>query len=490
MAEEELIARRKEKIEELKKSGLSPYSDEFKVTASVKEVIDKFGSLSGEELTQRRDELALAGRVMSVRDFGKVAFFHLKDGSGAIQAYAAAETLGEEQFLFFKKLDVGDIVGIRGAPFRTKTGELTLKLSALKLLTKSVRPLPEKWHGLTDIEVRYRQRYLDLIANPAVREVFQKRARIVDFLRQFLKDRGFLEVETPMMHGTPGGAAARPFKTYHNALGLELYLRIAPELYLKRLLVGGLERVFEINRNFRNEGLSSEHNPEFTMLEFYLAYADYEELMTLTEEMLSSLAYELFGDTKVKYQGSEIDLTPPWERITLTEALQRKGGLPEEILTDPEALVQMSQELGAGGPGEGPAKALVSLFEKLVEPKLIQPTFVLDYPTEVSPLARRSEKDPEVVERFELFIAGKEIANAFSELTDPQDQRERFLRQSRVQGPEEEGHPLDEEFVKALEYGMPPAAGEGIGIDRLVMVFTDSPSIRDVILFPQLRPER
>lgn len=490
MAEEELIAKRREKIEALKKSGLSPYCDEFRVTSSAREIIEKFAPFSAEELAKEETEWALAGRIMAVRDFGKAAFFQLKDTSGAIQAFVSQETLGKEPLALFKKLDIGDIVGIKGTPFRTKTGELTLKVSSLILLTKSLRPLPEKWHGLSDIEVRYRQRYLDLIVNPAVSEIFLKRARIVDFVRQFLKDRGFMEVETPMMHGTPGGAAARPFKTHHNALEMELYLRIAPELYLKRLLVGGLERVFEINRNFRNEGLSSEHNPEFTMLEFYMAYADYNDLMALTEEMLSSLASELLGTTKINYQGAEIDLAPPWERISLREALKTKGGVPEEVLSNAGALVEMSQETGVCGPGARPGKALVSLCEKLVEPKLIQPTFVLDYPTEVSPLARRSEKDPELVERFELFIAGKEIANAFSELTDPLDQRERFREQAKVKGAEGEGHPMDEDFVKALEYGMPPAAGEGIGIDRLVMVLTDSPSIRDVILFPQLRPER
>lgn len=490
MAEEELIAKRREKIEALKEAGLSLYCDEFRVTSSAREITEKFGPLSAEELAKEEAEWALAGRIMSIRDFGKASFFHLKDASGAVQAFVSQETSGKDQFIFFKKLDIGDIVGVKGVPFRTRTGELTLKVSFLRLLTKSLRPLPEKWHGLTDIEVRYRQRYLDLIANPAVKEVFLKRARIVDFIRQFLKDQGFLEVETPMMHGTPGGAAARPFKTYHNALEMELYLRIAPELYLKRLLVGGLERVFEINRNFRNEGLDSEHNPEFTMVEFYLAYADYNDLMALTEEMLSSLALELLGTTKVKYQGSEIDLTPPWERITLGEALIKKGGVPQRVLTDAGALIQMSQELGVCGPETGPGKALASLLEKLVVPKLVHPAFVLDYPTEVSPLARRSERDPEVVERFELFIAGKEIANAFSELTDPLEQRERFREQTKAKEAEGEGHPMDEEFLKALEYGMPPAAGEGIGIDRLVMILTDSPSIRDVILFPQLRPER
>ena len=490
MGEDALIAKRIDKISQLRASGVSPYSNNFRVGIGTKQIRDRFDSLSADELASLNEEFALAGRIITRRDFGKATFFHLKDGSGMLQAYISRDTVSEDTYFLLKKLDIGDIVGIKGRPFRTRTGELTIEVHSLTLLTKALRSLPEKWHGLTDIEIRHRQRYLDLLANPEVKEVFVKRARMVEFIRRFLTARGFLEVETPMMQDIPGGAAARPFKTYHNALGIELFLRIAPELYLKRLLVGGMDRVFEINRSFRNEGISSEHNPEFTMLEFYMAYADYHDLMSLTEEMFSSLALEIFSRAGISFQGNEIDLTPPWQRLSLRQALIDKGGVAERILDDPGQLIQMCQELGVPlEPGEGAGKALTTLFEKLVEEKLIQPTFVIDYPVEVSPLAKRSEKDPEVVERFELFIAGKEIGNAFSELTDPLDQRERFVEQARKR-PAEEAVSVDEDFLAALEYGMPPAAGEGIGIDRLVMLFTDSPSIREVVLFPQLRPVR
>ncbi|MEE8448704.1 MAG: lysine--tRNA ligase [Thermodesulfobacteriota bacterium] len=490
MGEDALIAKRIDKISQLRARGVSPYSNNFRVDIGTKQIRDRFDSLSADELASLNEEFALAGRIITRRDFGKATFFHLKDGSGMLQAYISRDTVSEDTYFLLKKLDIGDIVGIKGRPFRTRTGELTIEVHSLTLLTKALRSLPEKWHGLTDIEIRHRQRYLDLLANPEVKEVFVKRARMVEFIRRFLTARGFLEVETPMMQDIPGGAAARPFKTYHNALGIELFLRIAPELYLKRLLVGGMDRVFEINRSFRNEGISSEHNPEFTMLEFYMAYADYHDLMSLTEEMFSSLALEIFSRAGISFQGNEIDLTPPWQRLSLRQALIDKGGVAERILDDPGQLIQMCQELGVPlEPGEGAGKALTTLFEKLVEEKLIQPTFVIDYPVEVSPLAKRSEKDPEVVERFELFIAGKEIGNAFSELTDPLDQRERFVEQARKR-PAEEAVSVDEDFLAALEYGMPPAAGEGIGIDRLVMLFTDSPSIREVVLFPQLRPVR
>ncbi len=490
MGEDALIAKRIDKISQLRARGVSPYSNNFRVGIGTKQIRDRFDSLSADELASLNEEFALAGRIITRRDFGKATFFHLKDGSGMLQAYISRDTVSEDAYFLLKKLDIGDIVGIKGRPFRTRTGELTIEVHSLTLLTKALRSLPEKWHGLTDIEIRHRQRYLDLLANPEVKEVFVKRARMVEFIRRFLTARGFLEVETPMMQDIPGGAAARPFKTYHNALGIELFLRIAPELYLKRLLVGGMDRVFEINRSFRNEGISSEHNPEFTMLEFYMAYADYHDLMSLTEEMFSSLALEIFSRAGISFQGNEIDLTPPWQRLSLRQALIDKGGVAERILDDPGQLIQMCQELGVPlEPGEGAGKALTTLFEKLVEEKLIQPTFVIDYPVEVSPLAKRSEKDPEVVERFELFIAGKEIGNAFSELTDPLDQRERFVEQARKR-PAEEAVSVDEDFLAALEYGMPPAAGEGIGIDRLVMLFTDSPSIREVVLFPQLRPVR
>jgi len=378
--------------------------------------------------------------------------------------------MGEEAFRLFKKLDLGDIVGFVGTLFRTRTGELTLLVQEFTLLTKSLLPLPEKYHGLTDVERRYRQRYLDLLVNPQVGRVFVQRAAIIRLIRQFLDDRGFLEVETPMMQPIPGGATAKPFVTYHQALDMKLYLRIAPELYLKRLLVGGFNRVYEINRSFRNEGLSSLHNPEFTMLEFYQAYATFEDLMTLTEELVCFVGRELLGTLQLVYQGMEIDLTPPWRRLDLREALIR---------------VTLR-------PGEGYGRALTKLFDLKVEAQLIQPTFVVNYPLETSPLSRKNDDNPEVVDRFELFIAGREMANAFSELNDPVDQRARFEAQlaAHAAGDEEAPHALDEDFLTALEYGMPPAAGEGIGLDRLVMLFTDSPSIRDVILFPQMRPER
>jgi lysyl-tRNA synthetase class 2 len=375
--------------------------------------------------------------------------------------------------------------------FRTRTGELTLLAQDVKLITKSLRPLPEKFHGLRDVESRYRQRYVDLMVNEEVRTVFMKRARIIQKVREFLMGHGFLEVETPMMQPIPGGATARPFKTHHNALGVDLYLRVAPELYLKRLLVGGFERVFEINRNFRNEGISIQHNPEFTMLEFYQAYATFEDLLPFTEELVCAVAREVAGGLQVAYQGRTIDLTPPWRRYRLAEAMVVFGGFDPEELADVERLQPRAQALGIDTSGQGPGKVLTKLFETLVEPKLDQPTFITHYPLEVSPLSRRSEVDPSFVDRFELFVGGREIANGFSELNDPVDQEERFLQQveARKAG-DEEAHFMDEDYIRALEYGMPPAAGEGIGIDRLVMLLTDTSSIREVILFPHLRPER
>ncbi|MCK5231888.1 MAG: lysine--tRNA ligase, partial [Desulfobulbaceae bacterium] len=386
----------------------------------------------------------------------------------------------------FKKLDIGDIAGFTGGMFRTKTGELTLGALEMKLIAKSFRPLPEKFHGLTDVEQRYRQRYVDLIVNPEVRETFRKRVKIIELVRKFLIERGFIEVETPMMHSIPGGATAKPFKTHHNALSMDLFLRIAPELYLKRLLVGGFERVFEINRNFRNEGLSTRHNPEFTMLEFYQAFATYHDLMDLTEEMISLIALDVNNAMTIKYQGKDVDLTPPWKRYTMDEALTEVAGIDTAILKNPEKIILLAKKKEIElKPLDGPGKAKMELFELLVEEKLVNPTFVTEYPTEVSPLARRNEDNPDVTDRFELFITGREIANAFSELNDPVDQRQRFEKQIAEQADNEEvASVLDEDFIRALEYGMPPAAGEGIGIDRLVMLLTDSPSIRDVILFP------
>jgi lysyl-tRNA synthetase class 2 len=425
-----------------------------------------------------------------MRDFGKAAFAHIQDATGKIQVYFKRDVLAE-RYRLIKKLDIGDIIGIKGLLFRTKTNELTIEVQDLVLLTKSLRPLPEKWHGLKDIETRYRQRYVDLIVNPEVKETFIKKSIIIKAIRDFLESKGFIEVETPMMQPIPGGATAKPFVTYHNALGVDLYLRIAPELYLKRLLVGGYERVYELNRNFRNEGISTKHNPEFTMLEFYVAYRDYSYLMNFTEELITSVAEKTLGGLKVPYGNTTIDFTPPWPRIPMLDALLKKG-VPEEALRNVEKAKGWAKQHNINiDKNEALGKILDEIFKEMVEPELVQPTFIIDYPVELSPLAKRKPENPSLVERFELFIASREIANAFSELNDPFDQKERFEEQgeAKAQG-DEEAHWMDEDFVRALEYGMPPAAGEGIGIDRLVMLLTNSQSIRDVILFPQLKPEQ
>jgi lysyl-tRNA synthetase class 2 len=389
-------------------------------------------------------------------------------------------------------LDVGDIVGVRGRLFRTKTKELTIEAQALRLLTKCLRPLPEKWHGLADVEARYRQRYVDLMVSPEVRELFEKRSRIVRLLRRFFEERDFLEVETPMMQAVPGGAAARPFITHHNALNMDLYLRVAPELFLKRLLVGGFERVFELNRNFRNEGVSVRHNPEFTMLEFYQAYATFEDLMRLTEELFVTLAEAVVGSLQVRYADHVIDLKPPWRRLSIKEAVVQHGGAEEQEIGTLEGLQRFAQREGLRVDRDvSYGNLLIEVFEQVVESQLIQPAFVTGYPLEVSPLARKNDANPVLVDRFELYIGGRELANAFSELNDPTDQRQRFLQQVEARNAgDDTANPIDDDYVRALEYGMPPAAGEGIGIDRLVMFFTNSPSIRDVILFPLLRPQR
>ncbi len=493
---DQIREQRLQKLQELRDQGVDPYSNKFAPSHTIAKVIETCGALSSEQLEglDPGQNFRLAGRLMLLREFGKASFAHLQDGTSRLQIYVQKQELGEEAFGRFKKLvDLGDIIGVEGALFRTRTNELTLAVWQFTLLTKSLQTLPEKYHGLTDIERRYRQRYLDLMVNPEVRRVFEARARIIGLLRQFFDRRGYLEVETPMMQPIPGGATAKPFVTHHNALDMKLFLRIAPELYLKRLVVGGLTRVYEINRNFRNEGLSIMHNPEFTMLEFYQAYATYEDLMVLTEELISSLAGEVLWSPRLTCQGEEIDLTPPWRRLDLRESLTAVGGLPAEVVRDREALVKLAREEGVAlRPGEGYGRALTKLFDLRVEEKLQQPTFITGYPLETSPLSRQSDRDPEVVDRFELFIAGREIANGFSELNDPEDQRQRFEKQlqAHAAGDEEAPHALDEDYVQALEHGLPPTAGEGIGIDRLVMLLTDSPSIRDVILFPLLRPER
>jgi len=488
----DLVRERMRKADEVRHRGGNPYPNDQRVgwtTADAKRIAE---GKEAKDLERERIRVDIAGRVVAARHFGKAAFLVIADRTGRLQAYLKQDKITEEEYLRFREAtDFGDIVWVEGPLFITRTGELTVQAERFRVLTKSLRPLPEKWHGLSDVETRYRQRYVDLIVNDGVREVFRRRSQIISFLRNFLASRDFLEVETPMMQPVAGGAAARPFITHHNALDMDLFLRIAPELYLKRLLVGGIERVFEINRNFRNEGISTQHNPEFTMLEFYQAYATYEDFMSLTEEMLSSLALSLFGKTAVNVQGQTVDFAPPWERVTVAGAVARYGNAPEERLADPGFLREMA--LGLGLPVKEDATAgalLVSIYEEVAEPKIGGPVFVTEYPIEVSPLSRANDSRPHVVDRFELIVGGREIANAFSELTDPLEQRRRFeeQRKARERG-DEEAHAMDEDFLRALEYGMPPAAGEGIGIDRLVMIFTDSPSIRDVILFPQLRKE-
>lgn len=486
----ELIEQRIKKLEELRQSGIEPFGGAFYAEDHALELHNKFGSLSKETLETDPISCSLAGRIVALRDFGKAAFAHIQDTTGKIQVYFRKDILSEKYSLI-KKLDIGDIIGLKGRLFRTKTNELTVEIDDFVFLTKSLRPLPEKWHGLKDIETRYRQRYVDLIVNPEVRQTFIKKSIIIKTIRDFLESKGFLEVETPMMQPIPGGATAKPFKTHHNALGIDLFLRIAPELYLKRLLVGGYERVYELNRNFRNEGISTKHNPEFSMLEFYIAYRDYYFLMSFTEELITYVSEKTLGTLKIPYGDDIIDLTPPWPRIPMIDALMQKG-VPQEICNDIEKAIAWANANNIQiEKGATLGKILDEIFKEKVELELIQPTFIIDHPVELSPLAKRKPDNPALVERFELFITSREIANAFSELNDPMDQRQRFLTQvaAKAQG-DEEAHWMDEDFVRALEYGMPPAAGEGIGIDRLVMLLTNSQSIRDVILFPQLKPEQ
>jgi lysyl-tRNA synthetase class 2 len=491
--EAQLIAQRREKLEQLREKTGNPYRNDFKRDALADELQVRFKNVSAEELFEEGHVVTVAGRMMTQRVMGKASFAHIKDMSGNIQLYVKRDSLPDGVYQDFKKWDLGDIMGASGVMFRTQKGELSIMVDRLELITKALRPLPEKWHGLTDVEARYRQRYLDLIMNDSTRRTFQTRSRIINFVREFLNARNFLEVETPMMHPIPGGAVARPFVTHHNSLEMELYLRVAPELYLKRLVVGGFEKVYEINRNFRNEGLSTRHNPEFTMVEFYEAYANYEDLMLLTEDMLKALAMDLFGSYKVEYQGNSYDFGKPFERLTVTGAIlaynpQLKGA----ELSDFEAARTYAEGLGVKlKESYGLGKILIEIFEKTVEPKLEGPIFITQYPAEVSPLARRSDEDPFVTDRFEFFVAGREIANGFSELNDPDDQRQRFKDQvSAKESGDIEAMHYDEDYLTALEHGMPPTAGEGIGIDRLVMLFTDSPSIRDVLLFPQMRVRR
>lgn len=485
-----LIDARLKKLEELVEAGIQPYATGFSPNLYSSELKSNYAGISEDD--NSKDVVQLAGRIMAIRVLGKASFMRIQDVQGDFQIYLARDILGVDAYKQAKKLDIGDIIGVSGPPFKTRTGELSVVVQNLFLLTKSVRPLPEKWHGLSDVEIRYRQRYLDLMVNQSSRDVVVARSKIISYLRNFLSDRGFLEVETPMMQTIPGGATAKPFETFHNALDRRLYLRIAPELYLKRLLVGGFDKVFEINRNFRNEGISTQHNPEFTMLEFYQAYSVYEDLMKLTEEMLSSLALKMIGSQKFEYGDRYVDLTPPWPRITVKESLVNHGVLNSNDLEDRNAVFIKALEMGVPvDKDDSLGKLLMAIFDEVVEASLWGPVFIHQYPVEVSPLARRNEDDPSVTDRFELYICGREMANAFTELTDPVDQRNRFEEQVRArEAGDEEAHFLDEDFLRALEYGMPPAAGEGLGIDRLVMLLTNAQSIREVILFPHMRPEK
>jgi lysyl-tRNA synthetase class 2 len=486
--EDDLLKQRLARIREIEALGYRPYGRRFDFTHTIPEIVAGYGAKTAEELTPEV-RVRVAGRLMTLRHMGKAGFAHLQQNGERLQIYVKKDAVGERDYQLFKLLDVGDIIGVEGYLFRTRTGELSIHAERLEFLSKTLLSMPEKWHGLEDVELRYRQRYLDLIANPEVRKVFVTRARIIGSLRRQLQERGFIEVETPMMQPLYGGAAARPFVTHHNTLDIDLYLRIAPELYLKRLVVGGLERVFEINRNFRNEGLSKQHNPEFTMLEFYQAYTDYQGLMDLTAELLRQVALDATGTTVAEFAGEQLDFGTI-RRLTMREAVvefwqghDRDARPTLENVKDPEWLLHHSDKATAG-------EALTELFERHAEEKLIQPTFIYDYPVEVSPLSKQKPDDPTMVDRFEIFAAGMELGNAFTELNDPQEQRRRFEMQiSMRERGDEEAHQMDEDYVRALAYGMPPTAGEGIGIDRLTMILTGSRTIRDVILFPLLRPE-
>lgn len=481
----ELMRIRREKLNELYSRGINPYGSRFLVTHKSQDIINNFAELEN-------TNVVVAGRLMAKRIHGKASFGNLEDITGQIQIYVRKNDIGDDDYEFFLRSDIGDILGIEGTVFRTRRGEVSIAVKKLQMLAKSLRPLPEKWHGLKDVDQRYRQRYLDLIVNPEVKKLFVLRSHIIRRLRQLLDEKNFLEVETPMMQTVAGGATARPFITHHNALDIDLYLRIAPELFLKRLLVGGFEKVYEINRNFRNEGISTKHNPEFTMLELYQAYADYQDMMELAEELVSRVAQEVLGTMVISYQGETIDLTPPWKRLSMLEAIKKYIGIDlSKARTDAEAREMVRQLDLTLDSKASKGSVIFEVFDALVEPQLVQPTFITHYPIEVSPLAKRNAEDPNYTDRFEFFIAGREIGNAFSELNDPIDQQERFLKQveQRVTG-DQEAHMMDEDYIEALEYGMAPAGGMGIGIDRLVMLLTDSASIRDVILFPTMRPRR
>lgn len=507
-SESDQIAQRKKKLEQIAALGYSTYPSKFEWNTTATEILARYGDRAREQLEAERIDVRISGRLMTIRGHGKACFAHLGDGATRLQIYVRLDAVGEENFKLFQLFDIGDLIGVSGHLFRTKTNELTIHVEKCTFLSKALLPLPEKWHGLSDVEIRYRQRYLDLIVNPEVRETFVRRSRIIRFIRKFFDARGYVEVETPMMQPMAGGALARPFKTHHNALDIDLFLRIAPELYLKRLIVGGLNRVYEINRNFRNEGISTKHNPEFTMLEFYQAYSDYKDLMELTEELLQSMVKELIGGSELEHDGGKISFEK-FERMTMREAVVRfwKHGanrptvesLKTEAGLRAAAAAHNLQASASQGEfervddraGIASGHLLGALFEVIAEKELIQPTFIFEFPVELSPLSKRNAENPAMVDRFELFIAGMEIANAFSELNDPADQRARFQQQiRRREGGDEEAHQMDEDYIRALSYGMPPTAGEGIGIDRLIMLLTNSKSIRDVILFPLMRPEK
>ncbi len=477
---------RVEKLQRLIEQEVHPFSNDFHPKSSIKDILETYGSSSQEQLEQINEQFVVAGRIVSKRDFGKSVFFDLKDGTEKIQGFIKEDSAGPDDLEFFKKqIDVGDFIGVHGVLFRTRTKELTLNVGKFKFLTKSLRPLPEKWHGLQDVELRYRQRYIDLISNDHVKEIFVKRSKIIRSIRNYLDERGFMEVETPILHTIAGGATAKPFITHHNAMNMDLYLRVAPELYLKRLVIGGLERVYEIGRTFRNEGVSTRHNPEFTMIELYQAYTDYEGMMDLIENMINDVCRKVLGEEKIKYQDKEIDLSVPWTRINVYESLAEKYG--REFLNNEDEIFKKATGLGIEH-NNVKGKAIMEIFEQEIGKNLIQPTFVYSFPVEVSPLARKNDHDPEVTDRFELYMNGWEIANAFSELNDPIDQRKRFEDQLDKGVDDDEFHAADEDFLEALEYGMPPTAGAGIGIDRLVMLLTNSSSIREVIFFPHLKP--
>lgn len=485
----ELMRQRIIKLEKYQAEGIEPFKLKYAANTDPKTLQDRHSGLAPGDKVE--EQASTYGRIMAFREHGRAAFAVIKDSGASIQLYGSVDSLGEAGYADWLKLDVGDWIGASGTVFKTRRGELSISIDGFELLSKSLRPLPEKWHGLKDVETRYRQRYVDLIINDDVKAVFEARSRIISNIRRFLTERGFLEVETPMLQPIPGGATAKPFITHHNALDMDLYLRIAPELYLKRLIVGGFEKVFDLNKNFRNEGISIKHNPEFTMLEIYQANADYYDMMELTEELVCFLAREIFGTDKIRYGDEDIDLSRPWKRMTMLESIRSIAGLDINLDTDPDRLKHMAAEAHVDVGAEATTGYLISeLFEKLVEKELRQPTFITDYPVEITPLARNHRQEPRLVERFELFIIGRETANAFSELIDPIEQRRRFDGQmkERARG-DEEAHMIDEDFLRALEYGMPPTGGLGIGVDRLVMVLTGQMSIRDVILFPQLRKE-